>query len=47
MTVAEMLKPAVHFSVRHDLLRKEREKPDQPPFIIQKCQLVTKSPPVS
>lgn len=47
VTVAEMLKPAVHFSVRHDLLRKDRERPDQPPFIIQKCQVVTKSPPPS
>lgn len=45
VTVSEILKPAVHFSVKHDLLRKEREKADQPPFIIQKCQLVIKSPP--
>lgn len=45
VTVSEVLKPAVHFSVRHDLLRKDRERADQPPFIIQKCQLVIKSPP--
>lgn len=45
VTVSEVLKPAVHFSVKHDLLRKDRERVDQPPFIIQKCQLVIKSPP--
>lgn len=44
VTVAEVLKPAVHFRVQHSLLRKARERADQPPFIIQKCQVVTKSP---
>jgi hypothetical protein len=44
VTVAEVLKPAVHFRVQHSLLRKARERADQPPFIVQKCQVVTKSP---
>ena len=44
VTVAEVLKPAVHFRVLHPLLRKTKERADQPPFIIQKCQVVTKSP---
>jgi hypothetical protein len=44
VTVAEVLKPAVHFRVLHPLLRKTKERVDQPPFIIQKCQVVTKSP---
>ena len=44
VTVAEVLKPAVHFRVLHPLLRKAKERADQPPFIIQKCQVVTKSP---
>jgi hypothetical protein len=46
VTVSEVLKPAVHFRVQHSLLRKARERADQPPFIIQKCQVVTKSPPL-
>lgn len=46
VTVAEVLKPAVHFRVLHPLLRKAKERADQPPFIIQKCQVVTKSPPM-
>jgi len=46
VTVSEVLKPAVHFRVQHPLLRKAKERADQPPFIIQKCQVVTKSPPV-
>jgi chromosome segregation ATPase len=46
VTVAEVLKPAVHFRVLHPLLRKSKERADQPPFIIQKCQVVTKSPPM-
>ena len=46
VTVAEVLKPAVHFRVLHPLLRKTKERADQPPFIIQKCQVVTKSPPI-
>jgi hypothetical protein len=46
VTVAEVLKPAVHFHVLHPLLRKAKERADQPPFIIQKCQVVTKSPPI-
>jgi len=45
-TVSEVLKPAVHFRVQHALLRKAKERADQPPFIIQKCQIVTKSPPL-
>ena len=44
VTVAEVLKPAVHFRVLHPLLRKAKERADQPPFIIQKCQVITKSP---
>jgi hypothetical protein len=44
VTVAEVLKPAVHFRVQHPLLRKAKERADQPPFIVQKCQVVTKSP---
>ncbi len=44
VTVAEVLKPAVHFRVLHPLLRKAKERADQPPFIVQKCQVVTKSP---
>lgn len=44
VTVAEVLKPAVHFRVQHSLLRKAKERADQPPFIAQKCQVVTKSP---
>jgi hypothetical protein len=44
VTVAEVLKPAVHFRVQHPLLRKAKERADQPPFIIQKCQVITKSP---
>lgn len=44
VTVAEVIKPAVHFRVLHSLLRKTKERADQPPFIIQKCQVVTKSP---
>lgn len=44
VTVAEVLKPAVHFRVLHPLLRKTKERADQPPFIIQKCQVITKSP---
>jgi hypothetical protein len=47
IVVSEVLKPAVHFSVLHNLIRKTREKPDQAPFIIQKCQVVTKSPSIS
>jgi molecular chaperone GrpE (heat shock protein) len=46
VTVSEVLKPAVHFRVQHALLRKAKERADQPPFIIQKCQIVTKSPPL-
>ena len=46
VTVSEVLKPAVHFRVQHPLLRKAKERADQPPFIIQKCQVVTKSPPL-
>jgi len=46
VTVSEVIKPAVHFRVLHPLLRKANERPDQPPFIVQKCQVVTKSPPV-
>jgi hypothetical protein len=46
VTVAEVLKPAVHFRVLHPLLRKAKERADQPPFIIQKCQVITKSPPM-
>ena len=46
VTVSEVLKPAVHFRVLHSLLRKAKERADQPPFIIQKCQVVTKSPPI-
>lgn len=46
VTVAEVIKPAVHFRVLHPLLRKAKERADQPPFIIQKCQVVTKSPPM-
>jgi len=46
VTVSEVLKPAVHFRVQHPLLRKANERADQPPFIIQKCQVVTKSPPL-
>jgi hypothetical protein len=46
VTVAEVLKPAVHFRVLHPLLRKAKERADQPPFIIQKCQVITKSPPL-
>jgi hypothetical protein len=46
VTVSEVLKPAVHFRVMHALLRKERERSDNPPFIVQKCQVVTKSPPL-
>ncbi len=46
VTVSEVLKPAVHFRVQHPLLRKAKERTDQPPFIIQKCQVVTKSPPL-
>ena len=46
VTVAEVLKPAVHFRVLHPLLRKVKERADQPPFIIQKCQVITKSPPL-
>jgi hypothetical protein len=46
VTVSEVLKPAVHFRVHHALLRKAKERADQPPFIIQKCQIVTKSPPL-
>lgn len=46
VTVAEVIKPAVHFRVLHPLLRKTKERADQPPFIIQKCQVVTKSPPI-
>jgi len=45
-TVSEVLKPAVHFRVQHALLRKAKERVDQPPFIVQKCQVVTKSPPI-
>ena len=45
-TVSEVLKPAVHFRVQHALLRKAKERADQPPFIVQKCQVVTKSPPL-
>lgn len=44
VTVAEVLKPAVHFRVLHPLLRKAKERADQSPFIIQKCQVITKSP---
>ena len=44
VTVAEVLKPAVHFRVLHPLLRKAKERAEQPPFIIQKCQVITKSP---
>lgn len=44
VTVAEVIKPAVHFRVLHPLLRKTKERADQPPFIIQKCQVITKSP---
>lgn len=46
VTVSEVLKPAVHFRVLHPLLRKAKERADQPPFIVQKCQVVTKSPPI-
>jgi len=46
VVVSEVLKPAVHFRVQHPLLRKAKERADQPPFIIQKCQVVTKSPPL-
>jgi hypothetical protein len=46
VTVSEILKPAVHFRVQHPLLRKAKERADQPPFIVQKCQVVTKSPPL-
>jgi hypothetical protein len=46
VTVSEILKPAVHFRVQHALLRKAKERADQPPFIVQKCQVVTKSPPL-
>ena len=45
VTVSEVLKPAVHFRIQHALLRKAKERADQPSFIVQKCQLVTKSPP--
>lgn len=46
VTVSEVLKPAVHFRVQHPLLRKAKERADQPPFIVQKCQVITKSPTV-
>lgn len=46
VTVSEVLKPAVHFRVQHPLLRKASERADQPPFIVQKCQVITKSPPL-
>lgn len=46
VTVSEVLKPAVHFRVQHPLLRKAKERAEQPPFIIQKCQVITKSPPI-